>query len=65
MHNRVDGWVRNRRDGSVEALLQGDEVAVRKLVEWARLGPPRATVSSLREEKLNSHPNQDGFRILE
>jgi acylphosphatase len=32
----VSGWVRNRRDGSVEALLQGEADAVRALVDWAR-----------------------------
>ncbi|MDA4136261.1 MAG: acylphosphatase [Thaumarchaeota archaeon] len=62
---RVDGWVRNTGDGSVEALLQGDEAAVKRVIEWARLGPPRATVSTLTEERLNSHPHQVGFRIIE
>jgi acylphosphatase len=64
LHQRVDGWVRNREDGSVEALLQGEETAVRKVIDWAKLGPPRATVSSLKEERLKSHPNQVGFRIV-
>jgi len=65
VHNKVDGWVRNRNDGSVEALLQGEEASVRKLIEWARLGPPRASVSSLSEKRLASHPRQAGFRIVE
>ena len=44
----LSGWVRNRRDGSVEALLQGDADAVRALIDWARQGPPGAHVAEVR-----------------
>jgi acylphosphatase len=44
----LTGWVRNRRDGSVEALVQGDEAAVARLTEWARRGPAGAHVAELR-----------------
>jgi acylphosphatase len=64
IRNRVDGWVRNREDGSVEALLQGDEDAVRKVVEWTRRGPPRAKVSEVTEELMVLYPRQRGFRII-
>jgi acylphosphatase len=44
------GWVRNRPDGTVEALLQGDETAVRRMVGLMRSGPPRAHVTRIEEQ---------------
>lgn len=43
----VTGWVRNRRDGSVEAILQGTPQAIEAVIVWARRGPPLARVASL------------------
>ena len=41
------GWVRNRLDGSVEAVVQGGVHEVNRMVEWARGGPPNAVVTSV------------------
>ena len=41
---QVCGWVRNRPDGSVEALLEGEESAVKSLFEACQKGPPSARV---------------------
>ena len=41
------GWVRNRRDGSVEAVVQGPPAAVQALIDWAHQGPPRAQVNAV------------------
>jgi len=44
----VTGWVRNRRDGSVEAIIQGASEAVEAMIAWARRGPPSAVVADVR-----------------
>ena len=46
----VAGWVRNRRDGSVEAVVHGDEGAVERMVAWAAHGPSSAKVTSIQVE---------------
>lgn len=43
----VRGWVRNRHDGSVEAMVAGPSTAVDRLIEWARIGPKQAVVTSV------------------
>ena len=48
--NAIRGWVRNRSDGSVEALLQGESRAVEKIITWAREGPPAARVAQVRTD---------------
>ena len=48
------GWVRNRRDGSVEALLIGAEAAVAAVTDQCRRGPPLARV-----DRLDAAPVQD------
>ncbi len=35
----VDGWVRNRPDGTVEAVFEGEDSAVEQMVGWTRMGP--------------------------
>ena len=41
------GWVRNRRDGTVEAVLQGEAAQVEAVRAWARRGPPAARVDRI------------------
>ena len=43
----VGGWVRNRWDGAVEAVFEGDPTAVDRMVAWCRRGPPRAVVTGV------------------
>lgn len=56
----VDGWVRNRYDGTVEALVAGEAAAVEELLRCCRAGPPGARVDAI-EETLASVPQEPGF----
>jgi len=47
----VEGWVRNRRDGSVEALFVGSEEAVLTMIELCREGPPGAKVDGVEQRE--------------
>jgi acylphosphatase len=40
----LTGWVRNRRDGSVEAMVRGEQNALEQMTAWAHRGPPMARV---------------------
>ncbi len=43
----LSGWVKNRPDGRVEALLEGTEAQVAMMLEWCRIGPPSAQVTDV------------------
>jgi acylphosphatase len=57
----LSGWVRNRRDGSVEAVLSGPEEAVLEMIERCRRGPPLARVAAVSQE-IETAPVAPGFR---
>jgi acylphosphatase len=58
----VSGWVRNLSDGSVEAVFEGADGEVGRLMEWSRHGPPRAVVEDV---LVQSEPPEgiSGFQI--
>ncbi|MBN8871583.1 MAG: acylphosphatase [Rhodospirillales bacterium] len=58
----VDGWVRNRADGTVEALIAGDAPAVEELARLCRRGPQFAEVSHITED-LAEPPDGPGFEV--
>ena len=51
----VTGWVRNLKDGRVEAVFEGDDDNVSTLVEWSHAGPANAIVEDveIRNEKFS------------
>ncbi len=58
----VSGWVRNRADGSVEAVLAGPDAAVEALVAALHEGPPAAKVAAVRVNDAEP-PSEPGFHI--
>lgn len=59
----VAGWVRNRHDGSVEALVDGPPDAVRALVDWAWRGPRAARVAGVKSVGVESVEGCRDFTI--
>ena len=45
----ITGWVKNCAEGSVEAVIAGDETAVLALLDWCHTGPPRARVEKVEQ----------------
>jgi acylphosphatase len=56
----LSGWVRNRPDGSVEALIAGDIASVEEMSRLCRRGPRLAEVTSI-DEDLADPPTEPGF----
>ena len=57
----LSGWVRNRTDGSVEALVVGDDEAVGKMIEACRTGPRLARVDAVDVEPVDLDVLPSGF----
>ncbi len=57
----LDGWVRNRRDGVVEAVFSGRAEDVEAMIAACRRGPPMARVENIRVFEDEPLPNQTGF----
>ena len=54
------GWVRNRHDGSVDALVIGIQAAIDDFIDWAQVGPPKAQVLRIEISVADEEPT-DGF----
>ncbi len=52
----ISGWVRNRSDGTVEAVVQGEAAAVDAIVRWAHHGPEHARV-----ERVEIEPGEGNY----
>lgn len=59
------GWVRNRRDGSVEIVTEGPASSIDGLIEMLRKGPPGASVTSIeRSEADDAEALPDPFTVM-
>jgi acylphosphatase len=58
----LSGWVRNRADGSVEALVAGPAALLEAFIDWARRGPPKACVERI-DISIAELPEGDGFEV--
>ncbi len=59
----VKGYVKNLPDGTVEAVLEGEEEAVKKVIEWMHTGPPLAKVKKLEVREEEYKGEYRDFRI--
>lgn len=60
--SRLSGWVRNNPDGTVEAVFEGEEKAVERLVDWCREGPRGARVEWV-DVAAEEPEGLDGFAV--
>jgi len=59
----VKGWVKNRRDGSVEALFEGDRKEIDQIIQWCYRGPSEARVKNVRTTWENYTGEFEDFSI--
>ncbi|WP_421997628.1 acylphosphatase [Reyranella sp.] len=60
----LTGWVRNRTDGAVEALIVGEDAAVGEMIAACRRGPALASVDNVDIEPVDLDVLPEGFRQL-
>lgn len=60
---KLDGWVRNRSDGTVEAMLAGEAAVIERMLIALRVGPPHSAVINVRSMPTDD-PVEPGFQVL-
>lgn len=62
--NNVNGWVRNLKDGRVEALLEGEDADVSTLIEWCHAGSANARVEDIEIKNEKYKGEFSKFEVL-
>lgn len=60
----IVGWVKNRDDGSVEVMAQGEKENIDKFVKWCKRGPPFAEIEKVEVERKEGLDNFEEFSII-
>lgn len=61
---KVNGWVRNLKDGRVEAVLEGEEMSISEVIEWCHAGPAEAKVDDVKVEYEPYKGEFSNFTVL-
>ena len=59
----LKGWVRNTTDGCVEAVFEGEEHLINKMIDWCHQGPPLSKVKNVKVKNLEPTNEFDDFSI--
>jgi acylphosphatase len=61
----ITGWVKNRADGTIEIVAEGEEVSIRELYGWAQKGPSAARVERVETRWRSFTGDFPDFRIVD
>ena len=64
MQRNIDGWVRNKISGEVEALLIGDDVKINNLIKLCKKGPPPSKVTAGKVQNYQKDYLKKSFEII-
>ena len=60
---KLNGFIRNLSNGNVEVCVEGEEEALKKMLEWCRKGPPGARVEHVEIQRSESADRFEGFQV--
>ena len=64
IQKKIDGWVKNKISGEVEALLVGNDVDINNLIELCKKGPPSSKVTKVKVQSYQKEYLKKSFDII-